>query len=102
MTYRNRRLLNLAHDIPCTAQFPHDCNDANGCEPAHSNWQNAGRGGGHKAHDFMFAALCPNAHKMIDPKIGQSWDREQRQTEWNLAYVKTWEWIWENELVKVR
>jgi len=30
MTYRNRRLLNLAHDCPCMAQFQHACTEYQG------------------------------------------------------------------------
>ena len=101
MTYRNRKLLNLAHDIPCQAQFPHECNDSYGSEPAHADWQIFGRGVGHKCSDWAFAAMCHNAHKMIDPKINPTFDREQRKTEWLLAYVKTQEWLWTNELLRV-
>lgn len=101
MSYRNRKLLNLAHDMPCMAKFPHDCNDSNGCEPSHGDWQSMGRGVGHKSHDFMFAAMCPTAHKMIDPKINPEFDREQRKTEWMLAYIKTQEWLWVNTLIRV-
>jgi hypothetical protein len=58
MTYRNRKLLNLAHDCPCLAQFAHACTEYQGVEPAHSDQQIFGRGHGHKSHDFAIAAMC--------------------------------------------
>jgi hypothetical protein len=66
VTYRNRRLLNLAHECPCTAQFSHYCTQYQGVEPAHSDQQIFGRGHGHKSHDFAFAAMCHTAHLMLD------------------------------------
>lgn len=101
MTFRNRKLLNLAHDIPCQAKFPHECNDHLGSHPMHSNWQIWGRGAGHKAPDWAFAAGCGNAHKIIDPGLNPQMDREQRETEWLKAYVGTQNWLWENEKVKI-
>lgn len=102
MTYRNRRLLDLAHEMSCHAAFPHDCNQWDGCVPAHSNWQIWGRGSGHKTPDWAFAAVCPNAHAILDPKVSPVFDREQRQTEWLKAFVGTQNEIWESGKVVVR
>ena len=93
MTFRSRALLNLLHDVPCMVEYPHDCNDHLGSHPMHSNWQSWGRGAGHKAPDWAVAAGCGNAHKMIDPELNPRLDREQRQTEWQKAFVKTWEYL---------
>lgn len=101
MTYRNRQLLDLAHDMPCCADFPHDCNGYQGCEPAHSDHHIFGRGCGHKAHDFAFAAMCNNAHRMITAKVNDTLQREQKFFDWLRSYVKTQVWLWKNELVKV-
>lgn len=101
MTYRNRKLLDLAHDMPCCAKFKHDCNDHNGCEPAHSDMQIFGRGIGHKTPDWAFAAMCPNAHREVDPKLNPKFDRDSRHMEWMRAFVETQNWIWENRKVKV-
>lgn len=101
MTYRNKRLTDLAHGLTCHAKFPHECNGYLGCVPAHSNWQIWGRGAGHKTPDWAFAAVCPNAHSMLDPKINPEFDREQRQTEWVRAFVSTQNEIWQKGLVKV-
>ena len=99
MTFRSRKLLNLAHDMPCMARFEHDCCDHLGSVPAHSNWQLWGRGFGHKAPDWAWAAMCHNAHQLIDMNATMS--REQRETEWTRAYVATQEWLWENNKVRV-
>jgi hypothetical protein len=96
MTYRNRSLLNLAHDCPCTAQFAHLCTEYQGVEPAHSDQQIFGRGHGHKSHDFAFAALCHTAHLMLD-----TFERDVKQAEWLRAHVRTFEWLWSNEKLKV-
>lgn len=101
MTYRNRALLNLAHDMPCCADFPHECNDSNGCEPAHSDHHIYGRGGWHKSHDFAFAACCPAAHRYLTAKVNDDLQREQKFYDWMRAYVKTWEWLWTNRKVRI-
>lgn len=96
MTYRNRKLLDQAHDMPCMAEFYHECQAWRGCEPAHSDWSLFGRGGGHKSHDFAFAAMCHTAHMMLD-----TFDRETKRMEWLRAFVGTYEWLWENQRLKV-
>lgn len=96
MTYRNRKLLDLAHGMPCMATFEHKCTGYQGCDPAHSDWSMFGRGGYHKSQDFAFAAMCNPSHKMLD-----TLDRELKRMEWLRAYVRTQEYLWENKLIKV-
>ena len=96
MTFRSRKLLDLAHDAPCMAKFPHDCTGYQGCDPAHSDSQMFGRGHGHKSADWAFAAMCHTAHMQLD-----TFPREQKQAEWLIAYVATQNWLWQNERVKV-
>lgn len=96
MTYRNRKLLDLAHSAPCFADFSHDCQGWQGCDPAHSDSSIFGRGAGHKSHDFAFASLCNTAHKMLD-----FMEREEKFYAWLHAYVKTQEYLWENKLIGV-
>jgi hypothetical protein len=107
VTYRNRKLLDLAHEIPCQARFPHDCTGQwvqdNGkylCVPAHSNQQLFGRGGWHKSDDIFFAAVCPPAHDAIDGRT-PGMDRETKAAEWLAAYVGTQRHIWSHGLVEV-
>ena len=101
MTFRSRKLLNLAHDFPCQAEFPHDCNDLNGCDPAHADWSEFGRGIGHKAADCFFAAMCPNAHKMISAQINPPFTRDERKHHWMRAFIRTIEYMWDNGKVRV-
>lgn len=96
MTYRNRKLLNLAHDAPCLAAFPHDCTEYKGVEPAHSDWSAFGRGAWHKSADWAFAAMCHTAHITLD-----TFDRETKRMEWLRAHVATQDWLWSNEKVRV-
>jgi hypothetical protein len=98
VTYRNRKLLDLAHDMPCQARFPHVCNGPS--VPAHSNQQIFGRGFSHKSPDCFFAAVCPAAHDAIDGRA-PGMDRETKQAEWQRAYIATIQWLWENEKLKV-
>lgn len=96
MTYRNRSLLDLAHQAPCFADFPHECHGWQGCDPAHSDSQIFGRGHGHKSNDWAVAFLCNTAHKMLD-----FMDREDKQATWLRAFVKTQNYLWESGKLKV-
>jgi hypothetical protein len=101
MTYRNRRLLDLAHSAPCMATFSHECNDYLGCEPAHSDSHVFGRGAGHKSNDWAVAFICHNAHKVITAKVGDDLTREQKFYDWLRAFVRTQTYLWETQKVKV-
>ena len=96
MSYRNRKLLDLAHDAPCFADFEHKCEGWQGCDPAHSDSQMFGRGNGHKSHDWAYAAMCNTAHKMLDYL-----EREDKFYTWLRAYIKTQTYLWENGKIKV-
>lgn len=96
MTYRNRALLDLAHEAPCCAQFEHTCTEYQGVEPAHSDQQIHGRGHGHKSHDFCHAAMCHTAHMMLD-----TFPRDVKNTEWVRAFVKTFLWYFQNGYLMV-
>lgn len=98
MTYRNRRLLDLAHEIPCQARFPHACTAQS--VPAHSNSQEFGRGIGHKSADWAFAACCPVAHDYIDGRRG-GWDKETKRAEWLRAFIGTQDHLWQTGKVRV-
>jgi len=97
MTYRNRKLLDLAHDMPCMAEFDHHCTEHLGCDPAHSDSHIFGRGFSHKSNDFAFAAMCRNAHQGLD----RFNDREVKFFEWLRAYAKTQKYLWENKKISV-
>ena len=97
MTFRSRKLLDLAHDCTtCFARFAHACTGRQGCEPAHSDSQTFGRGHGHKSADWAVSFICHVAHMELD-----NFDRETKQAEWLAAFVKTQDYLWKNKLVKV-
>ena len=90
MTYRNRALLNLAHDLhDCTIRIPGVCQGyvVEGLHPCHANWQWFDRGSWHKAHD-IFAAGCPPCHDAIDR--GNKLTRDEKQGYWLRGAVRTW------------
>ena len=96
MTFRSRKLLDLAHDMPCLADYPHQCGAHLGCEPAHSDSHIFGRGHGHKSADFAYASMCHTAHMLLD-----TMDREEKFFAWLRAYAKTQAWLWENGKLQV-
>ena len=96
MTYRNRKLLDCAHRMPCLVDFPHSCTAHLGVEPMHSDQQIFGRGHGHKSPDWAFAAGCHQAHLDMG-----TFDRETKQAEWLRAFIKTEDYLWSNGMVKL-
>jgi hypothetical protein len=81
MTYRNRRLLNLAHKVQeCQFQLrKYGCMGISlrGCEPCHSNQGKHGKGTGHKAADDQHVAGCPVCHRVYDGQAGIVIPREE-------------------------
>ena len=58
MTYKNKKLLELARQIPCTL-----CGKEDGTiVAAHSNQQKDGKGTGIKSADYRIASLCYGCH----------------------------------------
>jgi len=96
MTYRNRKLLDLAHISPCFAAFKHPCTGWQGCDPAHSDQQKHGRGTSHKTGDHWHAAMCNPAHRMLD-----TFDRETKCAEWERAHIAYWDYLWREGKVRV-
>ena len=96
MTFRSRTFLDLCHDLPCQAKFPHICNGPS--IPAHSNQLKHGRGHGFKCSDVFVAAVCPDAHDFIDGRKG-GWDKETKHAEWERAHIATMDYLFTNKLV---
>lgn len=102
--YRNRRLLDLAHAIEqcqnCGA-YP------GGCEPAHSDLQEHGRGKDNPAHDCFFAALCHLCHRWLDHGRGEDpsrvyeGTREGKRDMFFRAMHKTILLVWRRGWVRV-
>ena len=64
MTWRSRAYLDLAADQPCCFQLE-GCLGAP-CVMCHSNESLHGKGGAHKADDFMVAIGCASCHRRYD------------------------------------
>lgn len=82
--YENRALLDAVYQIPCMADWPHDCGPS---EPAHSNQERHGKGKSIKAHDCFTAALCRAAHRELDQ--GRMFSREDKFAYWQRAHERT-------------
>jgi len=83
------------------AQFPHSCGWPRvQCVPAHSNQQKHGRGKDLKSDDQFHAAVCPEAHDLIDGRKG-GWTKEEKAAEWDRAYIATQRYYWQNGKVQV-
>ncbi len=98
MTYRNRALLDLAHDAPCMLRLgPPGCG-GNASVPAHSDLLRHGRGVGHKGGDQFAVAGCPACHAIFTrANLG----REGYEAVWLAAHERYLTWLWENERIKV-
>lgn len=96
--YRSRRLLDLAHEV----NRCQNCGSyqLEGCEPAHSNLGEHGKGKGLKAHDCFFAALCHKCHVWLDQGKGKDpsgifdGTREGKREMFFRAMCATWLWLW--------
>lgn len=102
--FRNRALLDLAHQVErCQNCGAH----RGGCEPAHSNLQEHGRGKDSKSHDCFFAALCHRCHAWLDQGRGKDptdvYDCTggDKREMFIRAMHKTWLLLWQLALVKV-
>lgn len=89
MTYRNRKLLDLAHEMHhCTLEIPGVCvGYSEGLEPAHGpkSWLN---GGGAIKSDDVFAGACHPCHAELDQ--GKSLTRAEREFYWGRGAARTW------------
>ena len=97
MTYRNRKLLDLAHklhDCPLCNKFSVD-----GLEPAHSNQGRHGKGMGQKSADHFHAAICHDCHSLLD---NGRLNREDAQDMWQMAYEATMTAYFENGWLEVK
>lgn len=103
MNNRSRRLLDLAHRVTeCQncGRFSPD-----GCEPAHENGIEAGKGFGIKSHDNRHAALCHDCHAWYDQggkrDPSGDWSVDQKQFMWDRAHKRTFDLYWSEGWLKV-
>ncbi len=99
MTYRNRKLLDVAHEAPCMFQVENVCqSEVHASVPCHSNFQRHGRGFAHKSADCFAPAGCVACHSWFDtgpsPRTEKDEAFAKAQDRWIL-------WLFENEKVKV-
>lgn len=95
MTYRNRKLLDLARDQACVM-----CHTQDGTiVAAHSNLIEHGKGMGTKAHDGMMAWLCYRCHSELDQGTERSKDERREYT--LTAICRTYKAMWDQQLIEV-
>jgi len=95
MTYRNRRLLDLAEGQRCVM-----CGADDGTVvAAHSNLSEHGKGMGVKAHDSMHAWLCHRCHAEYDQ--GRKMNKAEKREFILTAIAKTYQEMWIKEMIGV-
>jgi hypothetical protein len=107
MNNRSRKLLDLAHRIT-------DCTNCGrfspeGCEPAHQNGIDAGKGQSIKGQDNRHAALCHECHAWLDSG-GTKPDpsgcfhpvRADKFEMWVKAHLRTFDYYWRQQWLSVR
>jgi hypothetical protein len=96
MMYRNRKLLDLARELPCQ-----NCGMSDGTVvAAHSNQLRDGKGRGLKAHDYRIASLCFTCHVEIDQ--GSKMSKQERVEMWEEAHRNTIGLLFERGLIVVQ
>lgn len=106
MNGRSRSLLDLAHRV-------HDCTNCRryvpeGCEPAHENGIEAGKGQSIKSHDHRHAALCHDCHswldsggRRMDPTNRYKATFDEKAEMWNRCHKLTFDHYWSSGWLKV-
>ena len=95
LMYRNKKLLELARQLPCQL-----CGMEDGTVvAAHSNQLCDGKGRGLKAADYRIASLCYRCHANIDQ--GKSFDKAQRVEVWEAAHRSTIGQLFEQGFISV-
>lgn len=105
MNNRSRALLDLAHAVNCCM----NCGgySESGCEPAHENGIEAGKGQSIKGQDNRHAALCHACHLFYDSGSGPDPtrlygpSRLDKSEMWNRAHKRTFDYYWQQGWLKV-
>jgi hypothetical protein len=96
MTYRNRKLLDLAEGQRCVM-----CGADDGTVvAAHSNLGEHGKGMGLKAHDGMHAWLCYACHTEYDQ--GNKMNKSDKRDFILTAICKTYQEMWFKQMIGVQ
>jgi len=98
--FRNRRLLDVAHNAPCFIRVSgcsggHDGNAV----PCHSNLLRHGRGTGLKSHDCFHVPGCSHCHYWLD--YGKDASREEKEEAFMRAFEAYILWLWREGKIQV-
>jgi hypothetical protein len=85
-------MLEKMRELPCASCGANDSSVA-----AH---RNEGKGMGMKVSDALVAALCFQCHTDLDQ--GKTMNREERRELWNQAYIKTMQYMIENNILRLK
>ena len=91
--FRSKRLLEAIRECPCA-----NCGAEDGTVVAAH--RNQFKGMGIKVSDALVAALCFQCHTDLDQ--GKTMNREERREFWNQAYIKTMQYMIENNMLRVK
>jgi hypothetical protein len=91
--FRSKRLLEAIRECPCA-----NCGAEDGTVSA--SHRNFGKGMGIKVSDALTCALCSGCHHQLD--MGKDMNREERREFWNQAYIKTMQYMIENNMLRVK
>lgn len=92
MIYRNKKLLELLRELPCQVCGRHS-------DTVCACHRNEGKGMGMKVSDALVASMCHTCHFELDN--GKDLTKEEKRDMWNRAYIKTMQFLWENERIKI-
>ena len=91
--FRSKRLLEAIRECPCA-----NCGAEDGTVVAAH--RNQFKGMGIKVSDALVAALCFQCHTDLDQ--GKTMNREERREFWNQAYIKTMQYMIENNILRIK
>ena len=98
MTFRSRKLLDLAHEAPCFLLIDIVNCGQHPSVPCHSDQLRHGRGAGRKSHDAYAVPGCPACHALFARK---NLGRDGYDEVWARAFEAYQLWLWENNRIKV-
>jgi len=97
-SYRNRKLLDLAHEAPCMLQLGEAGCGNNLSSACHSDLLEHGRGVGLKSHDWAAVPGCPACHaRFTREHLGLV----EYKAVWQKAHDRYQDWLWRNNKIKV-
>lgn len=91
--YRNKKLLEALRNLPCM-----NCGINDGTVVAAH--RNQGKGMGLKNSDALVASLCYQCHHELDN--GMKLNKQERRDMWDQAYIRTVQFLIENEILKLK